>query len=85
MYAARYNNLETVKVLLDKGADVSMLDKEGRTPLMYAESYGSPEMVKALRDEEANANMKKIEKDKSKTKKALRLEILRFLFRRPLN
>ncbi len=49
-YAARYRGgFDTVKNLLDAGADVNATDEKGRTPLVFArEEYGSPAVIELL-------------------------------------
>ena len=51
--AAIHGDVETVKVLLEAGADVNAADKIGMTPLHYAASRGHGEVVKVLLKESA--------------------------------
>ena len=46
--AASTGHLEVVKVLLDNGADISVTNADGRTPLESAASNGHFEVVKLL-------------------------------------
>jgi ankyrin repeat protein len=39
MKAARHGNLEAVKYLVERGADVNAKDNDGKTPLMWAAEY----------------------------------------------
>lgn len=48
MYACGYNHVESVKVLLDSGANINAVSKEGATALMYASKNGHVECVKLL-------------------------------------
>ena len=48
------NNLDMVKVLLDKGADLSVATNEGFTPLMFAVQNNNLDMVKVLLDKGAD-------------------------------
>lgn len=41
MYAARYNRVEIIKLLVEKGADVKAKDKHGSTALVYAKRSGA--------------------------------------------
>ncbi|WP_158974256.1 ankyrin repeat domain-containing protein [Cellulophaga sp. L1A9] len=41
MYAARYNNVSMIKLLLDNGADKDAVSKMGFTALKYAELSGA--------------------------------------------
>jgi ankyrin repeat protein len=41
--------LKTVRLLLDKGADVSIKNKEGKTALMFAEERGNTQMIELLK------------------------------------
>ena len=49
-YAAGYNKLEVVALLLDKGADIHALSTLGITPLHFAARYNTPEVVALLLD-----------------------------------
>mmetsp|Transcript_33495 Transcript_33495/g.105504 ORF Transcript_33495/g.105504 Transcript_33495/m.105504 type:complete len:114 (+) Transcript_33495:299-640(+) len=48
-YAAGSSQLPTIKVLLDFGADRSLCDSYGRTPLEYAHRMGQWEAERLLR------------------------------------
>ncbi|KAL5515199.1 hypothetical protein EMCRGX_G000331 [Ephydatia muelleri] len=50
MWASGWGHMECVKVLLDRGADVNMQDKNGWTALMKASKSGHMECVKVLLD-----------------------------------
>ncbi len=41
---------DTVRLLIEAGADLETVDKQGTTPLMTAQSNGSDEIVKLLTD-----------------------------------
>ena len=43
-----------VRLLLDRGADVKMLDRYGKTPLYKAAMFGHSKVVKLLLDGDAN-------------------------------
>jgi ankyrin repeat protein len=47
-WAVATNNIETVRKLIEAGADLEMTDELGNTPLMTAKSIGSEEIVKLL-------------------------------------
>ena len=49
MYAARYNNVEMIKILLGKGADVSIKDSKGNTALKYAEVSNANQALEFLK------------------------------------
>ncbi len=50
---------ETIKMLIDAGADINIKDKEnGNTPLMWAAFKGNVEAVKLLLSAKANVNLK---------------------------
>jgi len=48
MYAAKYGRPQSVKALLEVGADVNIRDKNGRTALKIAEQKGYSEIVQVL-------------------------------------
>ena len=50
MCAVEWKHTETVKLLIEAGADLEMADKQGNTPLMIAKSKRSEEIVKLLTD-----------------------------------
>lgn len=49
MLAAGQGNTEIAQALLEAGADINARDRDGRTPLVYAEERGSTEIVQLLR------------------------------------
>ncbi len=49
MYAARYNNVEMLKELLNNGADLSLKDSRGNTALKYAELSNAKEAIEFLK------------------------------------
>lgn len=48
MYAARYNNVEMIKVLVAKGASITEKDTKGFTALRYAELSNAKEALALL-------------------------------------
>ena len=48
MMAAEYGHLEIVRLLLENGADLNAVSKQGRTALGLAETYRQPEIVRYL-------------------------------------
>ena len=56
MFAVINLHTETVRVLLEHGADVNARADDGATPLMLAASCGDPEIVQALLDQGADLN-----------------------------
>ena len=48
LMSCRFNGLTTVNVLLERGADPSVKDKNGSTPLHFAARRGNEEIVKVL-------------------------------------
>lgn len=48
MLASYYGNLETVKMLLDSGADTNVLNERGQSPIAGAVFKGYDEIVEAL-------------------------------------
>ena len=48
MYAARYNNVEMIKLLIANGADVSATSKMGFTAKQYAELAGAEDAAAIL-------------------------------------
>lgn len=55
-YAAQYNNLDRVKILLKKGTSVNVEDSAGYTALHYAARNGHYEMCKMLLENGATVN-----------------------------
>ena len=49
MYAARYNNLEILKYLVENGADFKIKDARGNTALKYAELSNATAAAEYLR------------------------------------
>ena len=49
MFAARYNKIEILKYLLEKGADKQIKDERGFTALKYAENSKSTEALAFLK------------------------------------
>ena len=45
LWGAVETDLDTVKLLIDKGADVNLRDKINSTPLLWASGFGKPETV----------------------------------------
>jgi len=56
-YAVVSRNVELVKFLITKGAQVNQLDSDGTTPLHYASRRGNAEIVKLLCSNDANPNV----------------------------
>lgn len=59
--ASKYGNLEIVKYLLEKGADIEAKDKNGMSPLILASKNGNLEIVKYLF--EKGVNVEAIDKE----------------------
>ncbi len=55
LIAARQNNLEIAKILIENGADVNIADNEGWTPLMRASIVKGSELVDLLISKNADA------------------------------
>jgi len=49
MLAARYNRVDIVNLLVEKGADVKVKDEKGITALKYAEASNAKEAAAAIR------------------------------------
>ena len=49
MIAARYNQVEIIKVLLDKGANLKLTDDKGLSALRYAELSNATQAADTLR------------------------------------
>ena len=49
-----YGYIESLKLLLEKGANIEAMDKSGKTPLHYASVYGKIESLKLLLEKGAN-------------------------------
>jgi ankyrin repeat protein len=52
--ASRYENVEVVRMLIERGADVSAQNKEGGTPLHQASQNGSVGVVRMLLERSTN-------------------------------
>ncbi|OJJ83539.1 ankyrin repeat domain-containing protein, partial [Aspergillus glaucus CBS 516.65] len=52
-WAARNGHEAVVNLLLEKGADTSTTDKDGRTPLFWAARNGNEAVVKLLENQHA--------------------------------
>jgi len=50
MYAARYNRVEIMKLLIDEGANVKTRDKKGYTAMKFAELSNAKEAVALLKE-----------------------------------
>ncbi|MDN7245557.1 ankyrin repeat domain-containing protein [Planococcus shenhongbingii] len=48
------NQLETVKLLVERGADIHAKDNEGQTALFYAEEYGIDDVTSFLKEQGAS-------------------------------
>ncbi|XP_043964694.1 myotrophin isoform X3 [Gambusia affinis] len=57
-YAADFGQLDVIKYLLDKGADVNATDKHGLTPLMNACFEDHKECAKILLEKGADKHIK---------------------------
>ena len=49
MIAARYNNVEIIKILIEKGANLKTLDDKGLSALKYAEISNAKDAAELLR------------------------------------
>jgi len=56
MAAKKYKGISTVKLIVERGADVNGTDQYGRTALMIAARYGRKEIVNYLLDQGADPN-----------------------------
>lgn len=45
-----HNHIQTVKALVEAGADISLADRDGVTPLAHAESRGYMKMIEIIRN-----------------------------------
>jgi ankyrin repeat protein len=87
MYSCHNNNLKTVKLLLSKGADVNLQNKDGMTALMYSCHNNNLETVKLLLSKGADVTITNINNQKAidltnddKIKKELKNEELKLIF-----
>ena len=60
MYAASFNHVQVVVLLLEKGANVNLSDPEGITALHIAAKLGHLEVVRLLLDQGAEINKQKL-------------------------
>lgn len=58
MYAARYNKVEIIEYLLQKGADRDVTDSQGFTALKYAELSNAREAIAVLKSTSVNEKVK---------------------------
>ncbi|WP_035678662.1 ankyrin repeat domain-containing protein [Flavobacterium limnosediminis] len=49
MFAVRYNNAEIAKILIEKGADISVKDPNGRTALQLAEAVKATQVAEVIK------------------------------------
>lgn len=56
--AAKKNDIQTLKILLDRGVNINIKDKNGMTPLMWATYYCHFNIVELLLENGANVNLK---------------------------
>lgn len=56
-HAARHNRTQVITFLLDRGADIDLVDKEGISSLMIAAQHGHLESVRLLIAKEANLTL----------------------------
>src|SRR5215472_10948154 len=54
--AAKRGDVDAVKSLLGKGANINSKDADGRTALLEASYWGQPDVVKLLLDKGADVN-----------------------------
>ena len=58
MRAVRSGKIESVRMLIEKHADVNSINKQGYTPLQLAALSGTPEKAKLLIEAKADLNTK---------------------------
>jgi ankyrin repeat protein len=56
-YAVYYNQIDAVKFLSEKGANVNITDAQGYTPLLFALEYNNKDIINVLVDSGANMNI----------------------------
>lgn len=49
MLAARFNNAEIAKLLIERGADISVKDQNGRTALQLAEAIKATQVIEVIK------------------------------------
>jgi len=54
LIAAHHRDIESVEILLERGADINEKDEYGRTPLHHAATIGNAEVIKILIDSGAD-------------------------------
>lgn len=72
MRASWSGKTETVRVLIDNGADINARDKDGHTPLLWAVNHGHLDIAKILIDKGADVNA--IANDRSTTPYSLAVQ-----------
>lgn len=55
MKAARHGHADIVEELLDRGADPTIVNKLGKSPLQYATQYGHTAVISLLKDTQMKA------------------------------
>ncbi|RYJ36637.1 Ankyrin [Flavobacterium anhuiense] len=59
MVAARFNQVEIIKILIEKGADLSIENEKGLTALQFAEFGKSIESIVILKEKKAKNNKRR--------------------------
>ena len=56
--AAHEGHLEVVRLLLERGVNIDVIDEDGKTPLMHAAENGYLNVVEFLLEKRANYNLR---------------------------
>jgi hypothetical protein len=57
IHACKYSNINTIKYLIENGADINIVDNEGNTPLINASKYSDINIIKYLIEHGADVNI----------------------------